>query len=467
MYKFDLINVPDATDGTRMGGINDAGEAVVYASGFGFDHYYHAYTYYETGNLVPLSGTKIPSQTSANSINNEGDIVGTVGSAPVGIKGYLLTAADGSYQTIVSSPTTASGLFDRAYGINDNKVVVGADYGDFQHDYGFTWQNGTMSFFQYPGAVTTEARGINNPGEIVGVYTTASNAPDHGFIDNNGQFSTLDVPGATATDPAAVNLAGIIVGSYSDGKNWHGFVDDNGKMSFVNAPNAANTWLTGINKNGDLSGYYNGSTNQPTTGFVAHNMPDPPPPPPPSPLSVLDTTTNTPIAATGTPYNGPVAGLQNQYINASVDGLNVTASTPNWFIHTGSGTDAIAVNGGINVLDGGTGSNFLVGANGTDTFFVDDRNAPSDIWSTVVGFHQGDAATIWGVTPQDFNLSWVDNQGAAGYAGLTLHATSANKPTASLTLAGYTSADLGNGRLSIQFGTDTASGSPFMYVHGN
>jgi Ca2+-binding RTX toxin-like protein len=115
--------------------------------------------------------------------------------------------------------------------------------------------------------------------------------------------------------------------------------------------------------------------------------------------------------------------LQAEYINVTSDNLNVTASSPNWFIHSGSGMDAIAVNSGTNVLDGGTGSNFLVGGTGTDTFFVDDRGASADIWSTVVGFHQGDAATIWGVTPQDFNLARVDGQGAAGYTGLTLHAT--------------------------------------------
>ena len=141
------------------------------------------------------------------------------------------------------------------------------------------------------------------------------------------------------------------------------------------------------------------------------------------------------------------------------------ATTPNWFVHSGGGEDAIAVASGTNVLDGGTGSNFLTGGSGTDTFFVDDRGPTADIWSTVNGFHAGDAATIWGVTPQDFILSWVDGQGATGYSGLTLHATGPGQPTASLTLAGYTSADLSDERLSVSFGT--VGGSAYMYVHGN
>jgi V8-like Glu-specific endopeptidase len=184
-------------------------------------------------------------------------------------------------------------------------------------------------------------------------------------------------------------------------------------------------------------------------------------------LAVLDTTTGQAVAATAQPYTGPVAGLQEQYINVTSDNLNISAGTPNWFIHSGGGNDAVAVNSGTNVLDGGTGSNFLVGGSGTDTFFVDDRAQAADTWSTLSGFHAGDAATIWGVTPSDFSVRWVDGQGASGHTGLTLHAAAAGKPNASLTLAGYASADLADGRLSVSFGTDAASGSAYMYVHGD
>lgn len=184
-------------------------------------------------------------------------------------------------------------------------------------------------------------------------------------------------------------------------------------------------------------------------------------------ISVLDTTTGQPLTVAPQAYTGSVPGLQEQYISSTSDNVNVSALSPNWFIHTGSGMDAISVVSGTNVLDGGTGSNFLVGGTGTDTFFVDDRGALADIWSTVSGFHSGDGATIWGVTPQDFTMSWVNAQGATGYTGLTLHATETGKPTASLTLAGYTSADLTNGRLTVSFGTDAASGSAYMHIQGN
>jgi hypothetical protein len=89
----------------------------------------------------------------------------------------------------------------------------------------------------------------------------------------------------------------------------------------------------------------------------------------------------------------------------------------------------------------------------------------------VSNFHSGDAATIFGVTPGSFDLQWADNQGASGFTGLTLHAVATGQPIASLTLVGYTSADLNNGRLSVSFGTTDASGgvagSTYMFVKAN
>jgi phospholipase/lecithinase/hemolysin len=184
-------------------------------------------------------------------------------------------------------------------------------------------------------------------------------------------------------------------------------------------------------------------------------------------LKVADTTTGQPVAAEGHPYTGPVAGVQQQYINITADSLAITATTPNWFLHSGGGEDALAVSSGSNVLDGGTGSNFLTGGSGTDNFFVDDRAATATIWSTVTNLHGSDNVTVWGVTAADFSLSWSNGAGASGFTGLTLTALSATKPEALLTLAGFSQSDLTNGRLAVSFGTDAGSGSAFMYIHAN
>ncbi len=186
-------------------------------------------------------------------------------------------------------------------------------------------------------------------------------------------------------------------------------------------------------------------------------------------FAIHDNTTNSSTAMGGTVYSGPVANLNWQFIDLSPDNLNISATAPNSFIHTGSGSDAINVStvGGTNVLDGGTGSNFLVGGTGPaslDTFFVDDRGATADTWSTVANFHAGDAASIFGITPAGNTISWVDGDGAAGYTGLSLHVTGAGQPTASLTLTGFTKADMASGKILTSFGSEY-DGTPYLYVY--
>ena len=140
-------------------------------------------------------------------------------------------------------------------------------------------------------------------------------------------------------------------------------------------------------------------------------------------FAVTNTTTSIGSDSAGSAYTGPVVGLKYQYIYTGSDSQNISVGAANSFIHTGSGFDAIDVSsvGGSNVLDGGTNSNFLVGGTATtdsDTFFIDDRSPPGDIWSTVGNFHAGDAATIFGITQTGFTTTWVDGEGAAGFTGL-------------------------------------------------
>lgn len=190
----------------------------------------------------------------------------------------------------------------------------------------------------------------------------------------------------------------------------------------------------------------------------------------PANFLITNVTTNVNSQASGNPYIGPVVGIQNEIIRITKDNLNISAATPNVFIHTGDGDDALDVSavGGVNVLDGGTGSNFMVGAaTGHDTFYVDDRNPSQDIWTTIKNFHSGDDATVWGITQADFKIAMLDNQGAVGATGLTFSITAAGHPNANLTLSGLTTADLP--KLNISFGhtgdLPGLPGSDFMLIH--
>jgi len=203
---------------------------------------------------------------------------------------------------------------------------------------------------------------------------------------------------------------------------------------------------------------------------------DPTKPPLPSGNFIIaDQTTGQRNVASGEHYNGPVSGLDQQFVLVNPDNLNITATIPNAFIHSGSGTDAVDVShsNGNNVLDGSTGSNFLVGGTGRDTFFLDDRNPTADVFSTVVNFHAGDNVTIFGVNATNFQTLIRDDQGAVGAKGLTYTFSAPNQPNASIVIAGYNTGDLTNGRLSAVYGSNAdlpgqpGSGGPYLNIRGN
>ena len=176
--------------------------------------------------------------------------------------------------------------------------------------------------------------------------------------------------------------------------------------------------------------------------------------PPLAGLVIYDATTRQALPDTlSAPFAGTLPAIAEQYITVTPDSLNIVAASPNYFIHTGAGNDAVRLLGGTNVVDAGAGSNFLTGGTGRDTFFLDARGALSDVWDTVSGFHSGDAATVLGIGPGTASLSWADGQGAAGSTGLTLHASAPGGRMASLTLAGLTTADLAAGRVAATYGS--------------
>jgi uncharacterized membrane protein len=76
-----------------------------------------------------------------------------------------------------------------------------------------------MTTINYPGAVFTDARGINARGEIVGTYRMAGEPPVnfHGYLrSRHGEFSQVDFPGHTNTIPQRITANGLILGCRHD-----------------------------------------------------------------------------------------------------------------------------------------------------------------------------------------------------------------------------------------------------------
>lgn len=123
----------------------------------------------------------------------------------------------------------------------------------------------------------------------------------------------------------------------------------------------------------------------------------------------------------------------------------VVTSDADEFIALGAGDDAVDAGGGDDIIDGGIGSNFLTGGAGQDSFFVDGRGASvSGTWSTITDWVLGEDVVLWGWRDGVSNLVWVDEDGVAGFRGVTLHVDidGNNLVDTSITWSGRSRADL-------------------------
>jgi probable HAF family extracellular repeat protein len=74
---------------------------------------------------------------------------------------------------------------------------------------GFLRDEGTFTPIEHPVGPKTIAYGINDHGQIVGIYGVAF-GQERGFLLDNGVFKPIDVLGTTATDAYDIPDRGII-----------------------------------------------------------------------------------------------------------------------------------------------------------------------------------------------------------------------------------------------------------------
>jgi len=218
-------------------GINDSENAVGWwTDSVGTDHsclYTAARVWIALPDPIPAEPGWV-SESWAAGINNHGDIVGTASghfdienqTSHGTLHGYLLQAGQ---STIFDVPSDL-GFNTNPNGINDRGWIVGGYY-DGDQEHGFLRQGNTYTTLDYPdcalpsglvdAGVTvagTYAMGINNLGQIVGYYST-SDDDLHGFLLSNGVFSTHDFPGTSANILTGINDRGEVSGVYNGGFN--------------------------------------------------------------------------------------------------------------------------------------------------------------------------------------------------------------------------------------------------------
>jgi hypothetical protein len=126
-------------------------------------------------------------------------------------------------------------------------------------------------------------------------------------------------------------------------------------------------------------------------------------------------------------YTGDRAGLQYQAVGHE-DGEAIGGGDTNDFLDLRGGDDAANGSAGDDVIDSGTGSGFLLGGGGRDEFVITATpGQPS--WSTIGDWTAGDKLVINGWVAGVSRAVWVDQAGAAGWEGATMHADLNNDGT--------------------------------------
>jgi hypothetical protein len=75
--------------------------------------------------------------------------------------------------------------------------------------HGYPLSGGQFASIDFPGVDSSFARGINDRGDIVGLYR--SGGVTHGYLLSEGKSATIDFPGASFTSGLEINPRGDIV----------------------------------------------------------------------------------------------------------------------------------------------------------------------------------------------------------------------------------------------------------------
>jgi hypothetical protein len=92
---------------------------------------------------------------------------------------------------------------------------------------GFLFSQGVFTHFRFPGSTSTTPLDINRNSVIVGSFTlAATGAQDHAFMVRSGTFSEIKLPGFpdAFVSAAGINDLGDIVGVFTSNSVSHGFL---------------------------------------------------------------------------------------------------------------------------------------------------------------------------------------------------------------------------------------------------
>ena len=143
-------------------------------------------------------------------------VVAVVGLAvAVGVSGASGSAGSVKAHWVIRDLGTLGGVYGAAVDINDRGQIVGTSLTRNAQSHPFLWQNGKMTdlgAFDTAATLPPSIFKINNHGQIIGTAVGAV-AVEHGFVWENGRLAQLPTLGGKMTEARAINNRGQIVGT--------------------------------------------------------------------------------------------------------------------------------------------------------------------------------------------------------------------------------------------------------------
>lgn len=192
----------------------------------------HAFYWSNADGLIDLGTIDGSRGTSeALGINNDGVAVGWSTDSLDRQIAFCWTKTSG----MQALPSLPNGERTRAYDINNAGTIVGVARDDGPGEYGIAWMDGKMIDLGHLGDGYTEARAINEHGQITGwsMYFGL----DHGFLWDNGQMVNIHFDGwelGCKSYPYGINNFTEIVGALDDCDRSFAFVWQPGEMRLLN-----------------------------------------------------------------------------------------------------------------------------------------------------------------------------------------------------------------------------------------
>jgi hypothetical protein len=135
---------------------------------------------------------------------------------------------------------------------------------------GFVYSAGKFTPINFPKSNGTQALGINDKGDVVGLYLDSTNV-QHGFVKKGAKYTTIDVSGGTSSEAWGINNSGQIAVFAIGSSGYESFIYNGKTFKPISDPNAgtSGTIARDVNNKGDVAGAYFDSTGS-EVGFLLH-----------------------------------------------------------------------------------------------------------------------------------------------------------------------------------------------------